>query len=100
MGAVVIYLLVQLPKRGGDAEFFKATTALTLRFRSELPWWYLVLLISKLPVALTPIISDSPAVQAYYIVVVVLAYLMALQAFRPWYSYLFYYMDVACNGGK
>lgn len=83
-----------------NLKYHRSTLALKIRYREEVSWWCVAILIQNLLVALTVSLFEDGGWQTTFIGSVLVIYVVALASFKPYYSPLVHYCDLTSSVGK
>jgi hypothetical protein len=98
--AVVLFVLLRLPKKAHDVTFRRSTLSLVVKFGNSTPWWFFLVLLVNLMVTLSIVLFDDVNFQIMYTSVVLICYMCLLVSYRPYRCPASYYSDVVTTFGK
>ena len=98
--AIVAFILIRLPRYRSSIPFRRATIAVTVRFKTQYPWWYLVAILKNFFVAMAVGLFEGGSAQAVYSIFVLVVYLLALTSFKPYFAWPIYYADQVVTTGQ
>jgi basic membrane lipoprotein Med (substrate-binding protein (PBP1-ABC) superfamily) len=93
--AVVAFGLYSQPKYARNLNFRKAMVGLSMPYKNDKTWWYIVTLMRSLFVSLSVLCFEQGSAQNAFLTCVFLVYSMMTNAFRPHFAPLSYYVDSA-----
>lgn len=97
-GLVVVLVAMQMSRtRHVDIWYRRCTLAMTIRYRNESAWWFLMILLQNCLLALTVSFFEDGAWQATYMGCIFALYAVALASFQPYFSPLVHYCDLAAS---
>lgn len=98
--AIIGWLLWMMPRKIKDKQFRKATLSIVIKYANDKPWWYLVALLTSLLITMSVSFFETGQWQLVYALLILVVYFGALLSFKPYFSWLVHYADVASTGGK
>lgn len=97
-GLVVVLAAMQMARtRNFDIWYRRCTLAVTIRYRKESAWWFLMILLQNFLLALTLSFFEDGAWQATYMGCIFALYAVALASFKPYFSPLVHYCDLSAS---
>lgn len=98
--AIMIFILAQFKKYAENLVFRRATLAISIRYKNNMPWWTLVVLIQNLLVALALTLFESGAWQSIYLAFVLAIYFALVSAFRPFFAPVVHCCELGSSLGR
>jgi len=97
---VVIACLFALRKRSEDVSFRRSLFGITLKYSNEAPWWYIIVLVQNLLVAMSVTFFQDGLWQTTFMSCVLIVYISLLCSYRPYLAPLAHYSDLCTSIGK